>query len=98
LRSGRQRKRIETGKEVGGRKSHAEMWPAAVALARRLRRASPKTGERLSFREISARLAAAGHLNKRGQPFNQQSARAMIEGPQPDREKPEPDDLDGISG
>ena len=83
LRSGRQRKRVETGKKVGGRKSHAELWPEAVALAKRLRRASPKTGERLSFREISARLAAAGHLNERGQPFNQQSVRAMIAGPQP---------------
>ena len=26
LRSGRQRKRLETGKKVGGRKSHAELW------------------------------------------------------------------------
>jgi DNA invertase Pin-like site-specific DNA recombinase len=44
LRSGRQRKRMETGKKVGGRKSHAELWPDAVTLAKRLRRASPKTG------------------------------------------------------
>ena len=82
LRSGRQRKRLETGKKVGGRKSHAEQWPEVVAEAKRLRRASPKTGERLSFREISARLEDAGHLNERGQPFNSQSVRAMIEGPQ----------------
>jgi DNA invertase Pin-like site-specific DNA recombinase len=83
LRSGRQRKRLETGKKVGGRKSHAELWPEAVALAKRLRRASPKTGERLSFREISTRLKDAGHVNEHGQHFNQQSIRAMIEGPQP---------------
>jgi DNA invertase Pin-like site-specific DNA recombinase len=83
LRSGRQRKRLETGKKVGGRKSHSELWPEAVALAKRLRRASPKTGERLSFREISQRLSDAGHLNERGQPFNPQSVRAMLEGPQP---------------
>ena len=44
-----------------------------MKAARRLRRASPKTGERLSFREISARLAEAGHLNERGRPFNAQS-------------------------
>ena len=37
---------------------------AAVKAARRLRRANPKMGERLSFREISARLAEAGHLNE----------------------------------
>ena len=63
------------------------MYPEAVKTARRLRRASPKTGERLSFREISARLAEAGHLNERGQAFNPQSVRAMIEGPQ-QRERP----------
>jgi DNA invertase Pin-like site-specific DNA recombinase len=83
LRSGRQRKRTETGKKVGGRKSHAELWPEVVAAAKRLRRASPKTGKRLSFREISDRLGDAGHLNERGQPFNAQSVRAMVDGPQP---------------
>jgi DNA invertase Pin-like site-specific DNA recombinase len=83
LRSGRERKRMDTGKKVGGRKSHAELWPEVVAEAKRLRRASPKTGKRLSFREISDRLEDAGHLNERGQPFNAQSVRAMVEGPQP---------------
>jgi DNA invertase Pin-like site-specific DNA recombinase len=82
LRSGRQRKRIETGKKVGGRKSHVELWPHVVAEAKRLRRASPKTGH-MSFREISVRLVAAGHRNERGEPFNPQSVRAMVEGPQP---------------
>jgi hypothetical protein len=41
LRSGRERKRKrkrnETGKKVGGRKSHVELWPEVVAEARRLR-------------------------------------------------------------
>ena len=56
---------------------------AAVAQGRRrLRRAKGKTG-RLSYREISARLKDAGYCNERGQPFNPQSVRAMIEGPQP---------------
>ena len=82
LRGARQRKRQATGKKVEGRKSLAEMYPEAVKAARRLRRASPKTGERLSFREISARLAEAGHLNERGRPFNAQLVRAMIDGPQ----------------
>ena len=31
LHSGRERKRKETGKKVGGRKSHAELWPEVVA-------------------------------------------------------------------
>jgi hypothetical protein len=66
---------------AGGRKSHAELWPKAVALAKRLRRPNAR-GEQLSFRDISARLAQAGHLNERGRPFNPQSVRAMIDGPQ----------------
>jgi hypothetical protein len=82
-RSGRERKRKESGKKVGGRKSHSELWPEVVAAAKRLRRPSPKTGERLSFREISDRLEDANNLKERGQPFNAQSVRAMIEGPQP---------------
>ena len=60
LRSGRERKRKDTGKKVGGRKSHAELWPEVVAEAKRLRRASPKT-ESASVSERSAtgwRMAA----------------------------------------
>jgi len=40
-------------------------------------------GRRLSYREISARLKDAGYYNERGQSFNPQSVRAMIEGSQP---------------
>jgi DNA invertase Pin-like site-specific DNA recombinase len=82
LRSGRERKRNETDNKVGGRKLHAELWPEVGAEARRLRRAKGKAG-RLSYREISARLKDAGYRNERGEPFNPQSVRAMIEGPQP---------------
>ena len=78
----RERKRKETGKKVGGRKSHAKLWPEVVAEAHRLRRAKAKTG-RLSYREISARLKDAGYRDERGEPINPQSVRAMIEGPQP---------------
>jgi hypothetical protein len=56
-----------------------------VALAKRLRRASPKTGERRSFAKISAELAAEGCLNERGKPFNTKSVRAMVNGPAPGR-------------
>jgi hypothetical protein len=51
----------------------------AVEMAKRLRRASPKTGERRSLRKISAELAAAGYLNERGQPFNPNSIKLMLE-------------------
>jgi hypothetical protein len=50
-----------------------------VALAKRLRWASPKTGERRSLRDISAMLAEAGHLNERFRPFNPRSIKAMVE-------------------
>jgi hypothetical protein len=59
------------------------LWEAslteAVEMAKRLRRASPKTGERRSLRRISAELAAAGYLNERGQPFNPNSIKLMLE-------------------
>ena len=37
-----------------------ELRPEAVALAKRLHRASPKTGKRMSLRKIAAALAEAG--------------------------------------
>ena len=48
-------------------------------MAKRLRRANPKTGERLSFRKISAVLAAAGYLNERGTPYRAVSVKRMLE-------------------
>ncbi len=62
LRHARERQRKERGK-CEGRKPHAEIRPDVVAEAKRLRRASPKTGDRLSYRQISARLAKVGFLN-----------------------------------
>ncbi len=81
LRGARDRKRRETRAKVEGRKSHAEIRPEVVAMAKRLRRASPKTGERRSLRAISEALSEAGHLNERGQPFNPKAVRAMIFSP-----------------
>jgi DNA invertase Pin-like site-specific DNA recombinase len=88
LRGARDRIRRDLGK-CEGRKSHAEKNPEIVALAKRLRRASPKTGQRRSLREISAELASGKYLNKagkptkylneRGRPFNHNSIRAMLE-------------------
>lgn len=79
LKAGRDSKRAK-GEKVEGRKAHAEIRPEVVALAKRLRRASPKNGSRLSYRAIAVKLADAGHLNDRGQVFNAKSVRAMIEG------------------
>jgi DNA invertase Pin-like site-specific DNA recombinase len=77
LKAARDRKRA-TGKKVEGRKSHAQERPEIVTLAKRLHRANPKTGKRRSLREISAELAAAGHLNQNGRPFHPKSVQAML--------------------
>ena len=37
----------------------------------------------LSFRDISARLAEAGHVNKAGKPYRAEEIRRMIKGPRP---------------
>lgn len=93
LRGARERKRRETGK-CEGRKSHVEKHPGAVALAKKLHRASPKTGKRMSLRKISAALAEAGHLNERGRLFHTQSIRRMVEGRKPVK-SPDVDDDGG---
>jgi DNA invertase Pin-like site-specific DNA recombinase len=77
LKQARDRKRQDEGK-CEGRKSHAELRPAVVAEAKRLHRASPKTGERRSLRKISAELAALGYLNERGALYSAKSVRAML--------------------
>src|SRR4051812_18491132 len=77
LKAARDRKRA-TGAKVEGRKSHAELRPDVVALAKRLHRVSPKTGERRSLREIAAELARAGHLNEYCKPYAAQSVKYML--------------------
>ncbi len=56
LRAARERKRA-AGVKVEGRKSHAELNPDLVALARRLHR-KDRQGNRRSLRNIAAELAA----------------------------------------
>jgi hypothetical protein len=56
-----------------------EMDPELVALAKRLRRRNPKTGERKSLRSIAAELANLGHVNVNGRPFAAESIKAMVQ-------------------
>ena len=77
LAAARRRKRA-TGVKVDGRKSHAELRPEVVALAKQLARKKPKGGK-LSLRAIAAELAARGHLNERGKPFAAKSVASMLE-------------------
>jgi hypothetical protein len=77
----RQRFLAELAKRYGmpgaaGRKPLAKTARATVAMAKRLSRRG------LSLRRISAKLAEAGQLNENGQPYNAQSIRAMLRGPQ----------------
>jgi DNA invertase Pin-like site-specific DNA recombinase len=77
LAAARRRKRVATGQKVEGRKSHAELRPDVVKLAKALARKKPKGGKP-SLRAISAELAAHGFLNERGKPFNPKSIAAML--------------------
>jgi DNA invertase Pin-like site-specific DNA recombinase len=76
LAAARKRKRLAIGK-CEGRKSLAETNPDIVALAKRLARRKPKGGK-MSLRAVSAELAAQGHLNERGKPFNPKSVAVML--------------------
>jgi DNA invertase Pin-like site-specific DNA recombinase len=64
LKRSRDLKKAETGK-CGGRKTLAESRPEAVALARELGEQRP----RLSLRQISAALQAAGHVKPKGSAY-----------------------------
>lgn len=67
LKGARDRKRA-SGAKVEGRKGYRETEPELIAVARRLARKSPKTGEARSLREIAAELAAAGYTTAKGIP------------------------------
>jgi hypothetical protein len=77
LGAARDRKRARDGK-CEGRRSHQEMNPELVALAKMLNRRNPKTGERKSLRPIAAELAKLGHVNVNARPFAAESIQAMI--------------------
>jgi DNA invertase Pin-like site-specific DNA recombinase len=78
--AGARRRKRATGAKVDGRKSHAELRPDVVALAKRLARKKPKGGK-MSLRAISAALVAEGHLNERGRPFAAKSVASMLARP-----------------
>lgn len=82
LAGARARKKARGQGRWVGRKAHAELRPEVVELARKLRRANPKTGKRKTFREISKELATKGHRNRDNKAFNPGSIRSMLEGPQ----------------
>jgi DNA invertase Pin-like site-specific DNA recombinase len=76
LRVARERKRA-SGAKVEGRKSHAELHPDVVKLARTLHR-KPRNGKRASLRAIAAKLAEAGHVSSSGKPYSASAVRSML--------------------
>jgi hypothetical protein len=62
---------------IPGRKSWAEIKPALVREARRLRRRSPK-GHQRSLRDVAAELAKLGFMNERGVTFSAASVQSML--------------------
>jgi DNA invertase Pin-like site-specific DNA recombinase len=79
LRGARERKRRETGRKVGGRKSYAEMEGGAelIALAKKLHRYSVN-GRRRTLAEVAKALADAGHLSGAGTPFTPTAVLRMV--------------------
>jgi DNA invertase Pin-like site-specific DNA recombinase len=80
LRAARERKRKETGK-CGGRKSYAERDSerdrTMLAKARELSEQRP----RLSLRQISAELQAAGYVTPKGNPYAASAVASMLAAP-----------------
>ena len=76
LAAARKRKRDRDGR-CEGRQPLSETRPEVVALARRLRRRRPKSGQ-LSLREVSKQLADSGFLNERGKPYAAKSVATML--------------------
>jgi DNA invertase Pin-like site-specific DNA recombinase len=77
LAGARKRKRIVTGQKVEGRKSLAELAPAAVALARKLRR-YPVNGHNRSLNEVAAELEAHGYVTRRGTRYGGAAVARMV--------------------
>jgi DNA invertase Pin-like site-specific DNA recombinase len=75
LKAAGERKRLASGK-CEGRKSHAEINPEMVRIAKGLRRR--KRGN--SLRAIAADLAARGYVNANGMEFSAASVRSMLQG------------------
>ena len=73
LKAARQRKKERVGK-CEGRKSHAEINPEMVRIAKGLRRR--KRGN--SLRAIAADLAAHGYVNVNGRAFSAASVASML--------------------
>jgi DNA invertase Pin-like site-specific DNA recombinase len=77
LKAARDRKSIQRGKRIEGRKGYREMNPKLVHEAKRLRHGNRK--ERLSLRAISAKLEELGFVNSAGRPLSATQVKRLLE-------------------
>lgn len=79
LRGARDRLSAQVGRRVEGRKPI--LTGDALALAKRLRRKNPATGQRRSLRDIAVALAEAGHVRADGRPHGPETLRQALSRP-----------------
>ncbi len=77
LAGARARKKERTGR-CEGRKPLTETNPEALKLAKKLRRANPTTGKRMSFRDIAEKLADAGHVAASGKALSPSVVKRLL--------------------
>jgi len=77
LRGARARKKAAAGK-CEGRKSHVELHPEVVKLARSLRYENRRLRIRRSYRQIAAALAVAKFYSASGKPFGPSAIKSML--------------------
>jgi len=68
LKAARDRKSLQQGKRIEGRKSYRELSPELVREAKRLRHGNRK--QHLSLRGISKKLSELGYVTNSGRPFS----------------------------
>jgi DNA invertase Pin-like site-specific DNA recombinase len=76
LRMARDRKSVERGRRVEGRKSYAQTKPELLAAAKRLRHGNRK--KRLSLRDVGARLAVMGYKTSKGTLFSATQVKRLL--------------------
>ena len=80
LRGARDRRSLELGRRVEGRKGYSTTSPELVRAARRLARRNPKTGAKRSLRAIALELETLGFVNGKGRRFAAVQVARLIEG------------------
>ncbi len=78
LKGARDRKSEKLGHRIEGRKGYNETAPELVRVAKRLHRASPKTGKRRTLEQIAEELASLGYKTINGKQFGAEQVKRLI--------------------